>query len=92
MEPVQPVVPGNEEFEVVYAKNDPGYLPLPVLRTEHAMLSRWRLTDEERAYIAAGGDLFICVLHFGDKLQPIMPIAKSAEEAVKIMVEVESRS
>ena len=92
MEPVQPVVPGNEEFEVVYAKNDPTYPPLPVLRTEHAMLSRWRLTDEERAYIAAGGDLFICVLHFGDKLQPIMPIAKSAEEAVKIMVEVESRS
>lgn len=92
MEPVQPVVPGNEEFEVVYAKNDPDYLPLPVLRTEHAMLSRWRLTDEERAYIAAGGDLFICVLHFGEKLQPIMPIAKSAEEAVKIMVEVESGS
>jgi hypothetical protein len=90
MEAVSPVVPGNEEFEVVYAKDQPEYQPLPVLRTEKALLSRWRLSEAERAHIAAGGDLFVCVLHFGGTLQPMMPIADTPERAMQIMVETES--
>ena len=89
MEAVSPVVPGNEDFEVVYAKDQPEYTPLPVLRTEKALLSRWKFTDEERAHVAAGGDMFICVLHFGGTLQPIMPIADTPERAMQIMVEAE---
>lgn len=90
MESVSPVVPGNEDFEVVYAKDQPEYQSLSVLRTEKALLSRWRLSDAERAHIAAGGDLFICVMHFGGSLQPMMPIADSPERAMQIMVEVEA--
>lgn len=89
MEAISPVVPGNQQFEVVYAADQPEYQPLPVLRTERSLLSRWRLTDEERAHIAAGGDLFVCVMHFGQPLQPLLPIADSAEMAMSIMVQTE---
>jgi hypothetical protein len=89
MESISPVVPGNEQFEVVYAADQPEYQPLPVLRTEKSLLMCWRLTDEERAHIASGGDLFLCVLHFGQPLQPLLPIADTAEMAMAIMIEVE---
>jgi hypothetical protein len=88
MEPVSPVVPGNEKFEVCYAKDQPEYLPLPALRTEHAMLTRWRLTDDERRHIAEGGDLFIAVMHFGHKLQPLMPMVATPEDAMRAMIEM----
>lgn len=90
MEPISPVVEGNQDMEVVYAKEQPEYNPLPVLRTEKALLSRWRLNDAERAHFANGGDLFICVLHFGGPLQPMMPIADTPERAMQIVVETES--
>ena len=90
MESISPVVPGNEQFEVVYAADQPEYIPLSVLRTEKSLLSRWRLTDAERAHIAGGGDLFICVMHFGHPLQPLLPIADTPENAMTIMVETES--
>ena len=87
MEPVSPVVPGSEEFEVVYAKNDKNYKPLPVIRTENALLTRWTLNDEERQWIANGGDLFIVVMHFGDRLQPLKPIAGTPDEAMQVVIE-----
>jgi hypothetical protein len=90
MEPVSPVVPGNDDFEVTYAKDQQEYQPLPVLRTERALLSRWRLSDAERQHIANGGDLFLCVLHFGGPLLPMMPIADTPERALQIMIETES--
>jgi len=87
MQPVSPIIPGSEEFEVVYAKDQPEYTPLPVLRTEKALLTRWRLSEEERQWIANGGDLFIAVMHFGDRLQPMMPIAGTPDEAMKVVIE-----
>lgn len=90
MQPISPVIPGNEEFEVVYAANQPEYIPLPVLRTEMSLLSRWRLTEAERKHIADGGDLFVCVLHFGEPLRPLLPIADTPENAMRILVETES--
>lgn len=90
MEPVSPVVPGTEVFETVYAKDQPEYIPLPVLRTNCALLTRWLLSDKERKHIADGGDLFVCVLHFGNPLQPMKPIADTPENAMRIMIETES--
>lgn len=87
MKAISPVVPGNEEFEVVYAKDQPEYDPLPVLRTENTLLTRWKLDDRERAHIAAGGDIFIGVMHFGGRLQPMCPMAVEPDEAMKIMIE-----
>lgn len=61
---------------VTYAKDQPQYQPLPVARLqgkEGRLISRWSLTDEERQRIAAGEDLYIEVLTFGEPLQPLLP-------------------
>ena len=61
---------------VTYAKDQPQYQPLPVVRlhgAEGRLISRWTLTDAERAKIAAGEDIYIEMLTFGGPLQPILP-------------------
>jgi len=62
---------------VVLAKDQPQYLPLPIVRflqdRQGRVISRWTLTDDERIAIAAGADLFIEQLTFNDDLQPILP-------------------
>lgn len=70
----RPVVAGLEEFEVVYAKDQPEYNPLRVLRStdmDQACLSRWTFTPEQRQAIANGADLFLEQLTFGARLQPV---------------------
>ena len=89
MEPVSPVLPISADVETVYAKDQPEYLPLPTFRSEKAVLSRWVLT-EERAHIAAGGDLFICMMNFGGPLLPILPIAAGPDQALETMLAVEA--
>jgi hypothetical protein len=72
-EPKSPVVMGLEGHEVVYAKDQPEYLPLPALRSEDGrVMSRWELSDEEREMIAGGADVFVTVLTFNQALQPIV--------------------
>jgi len=61
---------------VTYAKDQPQYRPLQVARLhggEGRLISRWTFTSEERAQIAAGEDLYIELLTFGQPLQPILP-------------------
>jgi len=75
MKPVSPVMPGfSEPYEFVIAEDQPQYVPLPVVLVEgdeHRMISRWEFTDEERAVIAAGGDLLFHQLTFGKPFQPV---------------------
>lgn len=75
MQPISPRVPGYEDREVVFAKDQPEYVPLPalpIITTEgRAVLTRWTFTDEERNLIASGADLFVKVLTFGGPLQPV---------------------
>lgn len=79
MEPQSPVVPGLEPYEIVYAKDQPQYLPLPVLRSpKGVVLSRWKLSDEERAAIAEGADLY---LSMHTDFQPLQPIALQVARA-----------
>jgi hypothetical protein len=89
MEAISPVVPGHESSETVAtAKYHPElYNPLPILQTARAVMSRWRLTPEEREYLASGGDLMIAQLNFGGKLQPIMPMAVPPEQALQMFIE-----
>lgn len=89
MEAIAPVLPGGE-CEVTYAKDQPEYIPLPVFRTQRAVLSRWRLTEQERQHLAGGGDLFICMMNFGGPLQPVMPIAADPDTALQTMLECEA--
>lgn len=69
-----PVVEGMEAEEIVYAKNQPEYIPLRVLRGEGKMvpvISRWQPTEEQRKLIAAGADIYLELSTFGNPLQPI---------------------
>lgn len=68
-----PVVAGLEEFETVYAKNQPEYIPLRVLPGDRGMsaISRWTPTEQQRQAIAAGADVLLEVYHFGKPLAPV---------------------
>jgi hypothetical protein len=70
----KPVIEGLEEHETVYAKYQEPYLPLRTLRSKdpvHTVLSRWSPNSEQREAIAAGCDIFLELLTFGQPLQPI---------------------
>ena len=73
MKPYSPVINGMEMMETVYAKDQPQYTPLPTLKnSQHHVLSRFKLTDAERTAIFEGADIYVCVLTFGQPLQPFM--------------------
>lgn len=80
MEPVTPVLPHSQPLELRVAEHQPEFLTLPSFCTTYTNISRWRLTDEERAYIAAGGDLFLAQITGGGGVQPIMPMAMDEGE------------
>ena len=85
-EPVSPVVPGLEPFEIVFGKDQPEYRPLPALRGRrpyYAVMSRWQLTAEERKQIAEGADLYISQMTFGRPFHPeLIVVAKADDLAV----------
>jgi len=61
---------------MVLAKNQPPYRPLEVVvgpPPRYRMISQWVLTDNERTAIAAGANIFIEQLTFGNSFQPILP-------------------
>lgn len=69
-----PVVDGLQTQEIVYAENQPQYIPLRTLCADGpmgAVLSRWTLTDEQRQAVAAGADIFLELSTFHQPLQPI---------------------
>lgn len=73
MQPVSPVIPGLDAFELVIAKDQPEYQPLPALVTDVGQVTtRWEFTQEERDLIAAGGDVFLSMQTYGHSLQPVM--------------------
>lgn len=70
----RPVIDELKDFEVVYAKDQPQYIPLRTLKSrtpEGQALSRWTLTDEQRQMIANGADIFLELSTFNSPLQPI---------------------
>lgn len=76
MKPISPVVQGFEEHEIVFAKDQPQYLPLPALRisdSECTVLTRWRLTWRERLRVLWTGDLYLSQMTFNKPLQPQRP-------------------
>ncbi len=76
MEPVDPRVPAAllppESRAIVFAKDQPQYLPLPtVLTPQGAVITRWAPTNAEKAAIIRGDDIYVVVLTFGQPLQPL---------------------
>lgn len=61
-DPVSPVVKGLEMFELTFGggkNNQPEYKPLPSLRGNGCITSRWTFTPDERQAIANGGDILL---------------------------------
>lgn len=75
--------------EGILGEDQPAYTPLPFTAIAYpfpveqgdgfktvdvqAVVTRWQLTDDEREAIAAGGDLYLTTLTFGEPYQPIRP-------------------
>lgn len=72
MEPMSPVIPGSKQPEVVYAKDDPRYIPLPAHRSEDGLvITRWKLSMAERFQVFIGGSIWLSIMTFNRNLQPV---------------------
>ena len=74
MQPVSPVMPGSAAIEIVLGKDQPEYIPLPAVYLDaptRPMITRWRLTDDERQAIAEGADVVMTQLTFWNRFQPV---------------------
>lgn len=67
-----PVIDGLEQFETVYAKNQPEYLPLRTLPGQegNSAISRFHFTDAQRKAVAEGADVYLEIVHFRGPLAP----------------------
>ncbi len=66
-----------KEHNKVYAKDQEPYLPLPVYEDDEQggrVFHCWKLSIPERFLILMSGKLWINVLNFKKKLQPILPM------------------
>lgn len=74
MKPQSPVVPGYDLSEIVYAKDQPEYSPLPCLKSNDSsglVTCRFHFTWKERFKLFFFGDMWIQLLTFHKPLQPI---------------------
>lgn len=70
MKPVSPVFPGAKE--VVYAKDQPQYIPLPAHRSSDGVVTtRWKLSLREKFHLLFGRPLYLQVMTFNSPLQPV---------------------
>ena len=62
-----------KEQNFTYAKDQPEYIPLPVLKTEEGqVISCWNLSIMERIKLLFSGKLWLSVLTFNNPLQPVL--------------------
>ena len=74
MTPVLPSQPLTREHEMMFAKDQPEYQPLPAIRTtDGQVITHWRLSFRERLRVLFTGSLFLRQLTFNEPLQPQSP-------------------
>jgi hypothetical protein len=57
---------------VIYAKDQPEYLPLPVMKLQDGtVISCWQVTDEDLERIIKTRQVFVSQLTFNTPLQPL---------------------
>jgi hypothetical protein len=65
---------------VIFAKDQPEYNPLPALKLEDGMvITCWELSDEEINQLVKSKRLFISMLTFNQPLQPIRAVTDLSE-------------
>lgn len=90
MEAVSPQT-GANEFAV--AEEQEEYLPVPAALYSDptgrlTLLSRWKFSDEERAAIARGEDLFLALITDGNPMQPLyIQIGANREDGVNWLMD-----
>jgi hypothetical protein len=65
------------EQTIIWAKNQPPYLPLPAYTDETQTISCWRLSWRERFMVVVKGQLWLRQMNFGCALQPQSPSIES---------------
>lgn len=71
MKPIE--FPGHN---VVFAKDQPEYQPLPALRMpDGEVITCWEISDEELEEIVKTKRIYLSQLTFNQPLQPILPMA-----------------
>ena len=58
------------EQTVVWAENQPPYLPLPAYTNDSETISQWQMTWRERIAVLFSGRLWLRQMNFGAALQP----------------------
>jgi hypothetical protein len=72
MMPIDPQIDGLQS--VVYAKDQPEYIPLPTSRdNDGTVVTCWKFDWRERLRILFGTPLYLTVLTFNHALQPLRP-------------------
>lgn len=72
MKPMDDIVPGSKVPAVVYAKDQPEYIPLPAWKGEDGtVVTRWHLSPWERFRVLFGGSIWLTLLTFNRPLQPV---------------------
>jgi len=62
----------GEWWDVVYAKNQPEYIPLPAIRNDTgAVITCWQMSWRERLAALLYGKIFLTMLTFNKPLQPV---------------------
>jgi len=63
--------------DVIYAKHQPEYLPLPATVVGDTTISRWRLSWRERLRVLWTGHIWLQQMNFGRPPQPQLPTTKA---------------
>jgi hypothetical protein len=76
MTPTEQIIPGFKlppDELIIYAKDQPEYLPLPMWKgPDGYRVSRWKLTWKERFQLLLGGSIWLTILTFNNPLQPVI--------------------
>lgn len=70
------------EVTVVWAENQPEYLPLPAYTDEERTVTCWSLSWRERLQLLLTGRMWLSQLNFGGALQAQLPQVESPFEGV----------
>lgn len=72
MNPIEPPTVAGA-MRIVFAEDQPQYLPLPAMVTADGTVhTAWQLTEDERLAVAAGADIHLSLMTFGQPLSPIL--------------------
>ena len=77
MIPISPVIPNETHDEIIVAEHQDEYHNLPSIRlADQSILTRWKLTDEEKKIVAETGDIYLIMQTFGKPVTPVMMLAE----------------